>query len=221
MNNEHVLTNIYLVFRHGLLSKHHWNSLPGCANSPSPSWSSKIFNICRVFHLSSDHPEIQKSFICEEGRKRSCYLGYPVLFLSPIFNSFHCSNNITAGLPSSRAVENISSPASKWRKIATHYNFCRISLLIIILCRKIAFSPQPNIQLTWDQSVNSSLSVVVQYKKTRALYLPWLNCGGLTKFEGSLFKILIFCRKIAISPQPSIWLTWDQSVNSSLSVVVQ
>ena len=138
MNNEHVLpvfsTEYSLTFTwcsgHGLLSKHHWNSLQGCANSPSPSWSRKIFNICRVFHLSSDHPEIQKSFICEEGRKRSCYLGYPVLFLSPIFNNFHCSNNITAGLPSSRAVENISTPANKWRKIATHYTFCRISLLI-------------------------------------------------------------------------------------------
>ena len=32
----------------------------------------------------------------------------------------------------------------------------------IILGRKITISPQPNIRLTWDQSVNSSLSVVVQ-----------------------------------------------------------
>ena len=33
---------------------------------------------------------------------------------------------------------------------------------IILLHRRIAFSPQPNIRRTQDQSVNSSLSVVVQ-----------------------------------------------------------
>ena len=34
--------------------------------------------------------------------------------------------------------------------------------VIIILCRKIAISPELNIRWTSDQSVNSSLSVVVQ-----------------------------------------------------------
>ena len=35
------------------------------------------------------------------------------------------------------------------------------------------------------------------------------------------FQIIILCRKIVISPQPNIWLSLAQSVNSSLSVVVQ
>ena len=58
-------------------------------------------------------------------------------------------------------------------------------------------------------------------KKIRELYLPRFNFSGATLFKGTLFKIIILGRKIAISPQPSIRLTSDQSVNSSLSVVVQ
>ena len=44
-------------------------------------------------------------------------------------------------------------------------------------------------------------------EKIRALYVPWFNIGGPTKFEGTLFQIIILGRKIAISSQPSIRLT--------------
>ena len=63
---------------------------------------------------------------------------------------------------------------------------------IIILCRKIAISPQPNLRWTSDQSVNSSLSVAVQEKKTRALYLSRLKRGGPMKFENTFFQIAKF-----------------------------
>ena len=62
----------------------------------------------------------------------------------------------------------------------------------IILCWKIAISPQPNIRFTRDQSVNSSLSIVVQQKKTRALYQSRFDHGGPTKFEDTFFKKIIF-----------------------------
>ena len=42
---------------------------------------------------------------------------------------------------------------------------------------------------TSDQSVNSSLSVVVQKKKTRAFYVSWFNRGGPMKFENTFFLI--------------------------------
>ena len=43
---------------------------------------------------------------------------------------------------------------------------------IIILCRKIAISPETNLRWTSDQSVNSSLSVAVQGKKPeRSIFL--------------------------------------------------
>ena len=58
---------------------------------------------------------------------------------------------------------------------------------ISIFCRKIAISPQPNIRWTWDQSVNSSLSVVIQ--KNISLYLSWFNHGSTTKFENASFQI--------------------------------
>ena len=60
---------------------------------------------------------------------------------------------------------------------------------IIIHCRKIAISPEPNLRWTLDQSVNSSLSVVVQQKKTRALYLSRFSRGSPTKFENAIFQI--------------------------------
>ena len=60
---------------------------------------------------------------------------------------------------------------------------------IIILCRKIAISPEPNLRWTSDQSVNSSLSVAVQEKKTRAIYLSRLKRGGPLKFENTFFQI--------------------------------
>ena len=60
---------------------------------------------------------------------------------------------------------------------------------IIILCRKIAISPEPNLRWTSDQSANSSLSVAVQEKKTRALYLSRLKRGGPMKFENTFFQI--------------------------------
>ena len=60
---------------------------------------------------------------------------------------------------------------------------------LIILCRKIAISPEPNLRWTSDQSVNSSLSVAVQEKKTRALYLSRLKRGGPMKFENTFFQI--------------------------------
>ena len=60
---------------------------------------------------------------------------------------------------------------------------------IIILCRKIAISPEPNLRWTSDQSVNSRLSVAVQEKKSRALYLSRLKLGGPMKFENTLFQI--------------------------------
>ena len=61
--------------------------------------------------------------------------------------------------------------------------------LIIIIYQKIAISPEPNLCWTSDQSVNSSLSVAVQEKKTRALYLSRLKRGGLMKFEITFFQI--------------------------------
>ena len=60
---------------------------------------------------------------------------------------------------------------------------------IIILYRKIVISTEPNIRLTWDQSVNLSLSVVVQQKRTRVLYLSHFNRDGQTKFESTFFQI--------------------------------
>ena len=63
---------------------------------------------------------------------------------------------------------------------------------VIILCRKIAISLEPNLCLTSDQSVNSSLSVGVQKNETRALYLSGYNCGGPTKFENIFFRIAKF-----------------------------
>ena len=55
----------------------------------------------------------------------------------------------------------------KWKH---HFKliFCILTLInaggggaIILPCRKTAISPERNIRVTWDQSVNSSLSVVV------------------------------------------------------------
>ena len=57
----------------------------------------------------------------------------------------------------------------------------------IIILRQRMISPQPNIWLTQDQSVNLSLSIVVQQKKTRVLYL--FNRGGPTKLENIFFQI--------------------------------
>ena len=57
------------------------------------------------------------------------------------------------------------------------------------LCRKIAISLEPNLRWTSDQSVDSSLSVVVPKKKTRALYLSRFIRGGPTKFESTFFQI--------------------------------
>ena len=59
-------------------------------------------------------------------------------------------------------------------------------------CRRIAISPKPNLRWTSDQSVNSSLSVLVQLKKNRALYLSRFNRGGQTKFENTYFQIAKF-----------------------------
>ena len=56
-------------------------------------------------------------------------------------------------------------------------------------CRKIAISPERNLRWTSDQSVNSCLSVAVQEKKTRALYLSRLKRGGPMKFENTFFQI--------------------------------
>ena len=60
---------------------------------------------------------------------------------------------------------------------------------IIILYRKIAISTEPNIRLTWDQSVKLSLSVVVQQKKPRVNYFSRFNHSHLTKFENTFFQI--------------------------------
>ena len=56
-------------------------------------------------------------------------------------------------------------------------------------CWKIAISPEPNLRWTSDLSVNSTLSVAVQEKKTRAPYLSWLKRGGPMKFETTFFQI--------------------------------
>ena len=61
--------------------------------------------------------------------------------------------------------------------------------IIIILCRKIAISLDPNLRWTSDLSVNTSLSVAVQEKKNRALYLSRLKRGGPMKFENTFFQI--------------------------------
>ena len=56
-------------------------------------------------------------------------------------------------------------------------------------CRKIAISSEPNLRWTSDQSVNSRLSVAVQEKKARVLYLSQLKRGGPMKFENTFFQI--------------------------------
>ena len=61
--------------------------------------------------------------------------------------------------------------------------------VIIIFCRKIVISPEPNLCWTSDQFVSSSLSVAVQEKKPRALYLSRLKRGGPMKFENTFFQI--------------------------------
>ena len=63
---------------------------------------------------------------------------------------------------------------------------------IIILCRKITISPQPNIQLTLDKSVILSLSVEAKQKKNRGLYLSQINRGDPTKLEDTFFQKTIF-----------------------------
>ena len=55
--------------------------------------------------------------------------------------------------------------------------------------RKISISPEPNLRWISDQSVNSSLSVAVQEKKNRVLYLSRLKHGGPMKFENTFFQI--------------------------------
>ena len=61
--------------------------------------------------------------------------------------------------------------------------------LIIILCQKIAVSPEPNLRWTSNQSVNSSLSVAVKEKKNRAFYPSQFKHGGPKKFENTFFQI--------------------------------
>ena len=60
---------------------------------------------------------------------------------------------------------------------------------ILLLHQKVAIAPHPNIWWTRDQSVNSSLSIVVQKKKPIALYLSRFSRGGPTKFESTFFQI--------------------------------
>ena len=67
--------------------------------------------------------------------------------------------------------------------------------IFIILCQKIAISPEPNLRWTSDQSVNSSFSVVVQKKKTRVLYLSRFNHGGPSKFENTFSQIVKLSQK--------------------------
>ena len=70
-------TEYWLIFNwcsgsgYGLLSKDHCTSLPGSANSRPPVWSSKIFDICRMFHLFYDHPKTHGNFTYLWGRKDS------------------------------------------------------------------------------------------------------------------------------------------------------
>ena len=76
---------------------------------------------------------------------------------------------------------------------------------LMLLCCKVI-----TLCYLWEIKIN-------EYKLVNALIifkkLTLVNAGG--------GAIIILCRKIAISPQPNIRSTWDQSVNSSLSVVVQ
>ena len=54
---------------------------------------------------------------------------------------------------------------------------------------KIAISTEPIHYWTSDQSVNSSLSVLVQWKKARSLHLSQFNRGGPTKFKNTFLQI--------------------------------
>ena len=69
------------------VTENHW---PGSANSPPPFWSSKIFDICRLFHHSLDLSEIQESFKYMRGREKILSTGLnPSYLLS--FN-IHCTH---------------------------------------------------------------------------------------------------------------------------------
>ena len=65
---------------------------------------------------------------------------------------------------------------------------------------KKPLSPQRNIRWTQNQSVNSSLSIVVQQKKNSALYLSWFSRGGQTKYEST------FLQKAKLSFQIFLWI---------------
>ena len=57
-----------------------------------------------------------------------------------------------------------------------------------ILRRKIAIFPQPTIRFTWDQSVNSCLSVVDQQKTQSGLSIS-VYFGGPTMFLNFIFHV--------------------------------
>ena len=60
---------------------------------------------------------------------------------------------------------------------------------ITILCWRVENYLKMFSRLSLGQSLNSSLSAAVNQKKNRALYLSCFNCGGLTKFENTFFKL--------------------------------
>ena len=59
----------------------------GSANSPPPFWSSMLFDICRLFHHSLDHSEIQGSFMYWWGRGKD-YITWVTLPISYLLYSF-------------------------------------------------------------------------------------------------------------------------------------
>ena len=116
----------------------------------------------------------------------------------------------------------ISPLWSKFTLIGPHWSLHGLNqnnpgAAIIILCLKIAISTEPNLRWTSDseQSVNSSLSVVVQQKNTKRSI-----CLCLWRFDEVWGRIFPNHRPL-LENCNCIRLTSDQSVNLSLSIVVQ
>ena len=79
----------------------------------------------------------------------------------------------------------------------------------IILCWKIAISPEPNLRWTSDQSINSSLSIVVQYGLVWALtfsLLPLTSLGSACQTSPGPHIFIIYTHLFILD---CMWLVWD------------
>ena len=86
---------------------------------------------------------------------------------------------------------------SSWLMLSgCHFEFLNLTLTLIGLGGQLSstvgksqFPQERNIWWTSEQSVNSSLSVVVLYKTPRALYIYQFNHGGLTMFKNNFSQL--------------------------------